>query len=77
MADGRKITKRTRRWVKVAIADWPMIIEAMRNGADPVTARAGGGCCDDVCEGHGGCDFGSGSVAVCNDGDVFICDPAA
>lgn len=43
------------------------------SGADVVRA-AGGGCCEKKCRGFGGCDFEYGSIAVCNDGDLFVCE---
>lgn len=45
--------------------------------ADASISAREGGCCEEVCRRHGGCDFGGETIAVCNDGDVIICNPEA
>lgn len=45
------------------------------SGADLRRAGGGGGgCCEEKCRGFGGCDYEYGTIAVCNEGDLFVCD---
>lgn len=78
MKRGRQIAKRTRNYVKFTHEDFATFlrsIEAALGSSSAARARGAGGCCDDVCSGHGGCRFGDDVVAVCKDDCVFLCDP--
>lgn len=65
--------------------DWQDILEDLKSDeGDASGARARGGDCDDgcgdACEGDGGCDFAGGDpgecVYVCNNGEVYLQNPA-
>lgn len=63
------------RTITIDLGVWSFLL-AVLEAAVAYSGYAGGraaDCCDEVCEGHGGCDFTFGSVAVCNDGDLIIC----
>lgn len=81
----RLITKRGKKNMKMAHADWSAFLDWVEElylaaQADPAARGAGNGngCCDTgACEGHGGPRYGGESFCVCRDDDVEVCEPGA